>query len=145
MSRNRVASPISMTLLREFRAPEAVAVLTKHIDYRDPRTLVTDHISPYSESFPSANALVKIGLPSVGALLTKIQARDATDQARKLALWGVHSILGRTLAVARLKQEIDQAGSQEPQQKKRLQEALATMLSDPREWPPDKGRSSYEK
>ncbi|TET34604.1 MAG: hypothetical protein E3J72_13585 [Planctomycetota bacterium] len=100
---------LAIELLGEYKAEKAVKVLIKNIDYKVEKQIAggfTDWFSRY----PAANALVKIGLPSVDPLIFKIKRISDNLNMRKVCCWTLNKILGKKMAVFMLKEHISATG-----------------------------------
>ena len=109
----RGAKHLAILLLGELRASEAVPVLIKNLQYRNPRKRFTRYWE-VAGVYPAADALSKIGIPAVGPLVEYLK----TAEARRGGEWfiPVHvigKILGPALAAQRIELELEKVDDQQ--------------------------------
>ena len=129
---------LAIVLLGEWRAPEAVEVLSRNLVYYQNTggffTTDTRCESPY----PAAVALSKIGLPAIQAM-DSLVSESADPETRKVAAWTLMKIEGKDQAINRLESKIIRCGDKDLGQKRRLKSAADYIKNYEPEfklWPP---------
>ena len=154
---------LAIILLGDLRAAEGVPVLVENLEYNNPRTMdATKDETFVGEGvpfYPATDALIKIGMPSVGPLVEKLRGYSEDCLGRYLCLVMLKQILGLKLAEARLQIAIKEAETAlaedparaivrtgRPPDKAKLQAALANLMAaldrlrDPSYQPPPPGK-----
>jgi len=111
----------------DLRAVDAVGVLIKDIEFFDPCDPVGSTLG-WGERYPMAEALGKIGMPSVGPTIEKLQGYEKDGFGRRLCCWVINDVLGQKLGRIRLEMAIEVA--KDPAAKKNLTAALAYFKTD---------------
>lgn len=155
---------LAIILLGDLRAAEGVPVLVENLEYNNPRTMdATKDETFVGEGvplYPATDALIKIGMPSVGPLVEKLRGYSEDCRGRYLCLVMLKQILGLKLAEARLKIAIKEAETAlaedparaivrtgRPPDKAKLRATLANLMAaldrlrDPSYQPPPPGKS----
>lgn len=102
------AKHLSIMLLGDLRAVEAIGVLLENIEYRNPRSIVASYMD-LGGWHPAAGSLSKIGMPAIGPVLGRLAKYDKDCKGRQLCAWVIKKTLGEKLAKLRLEIAIEQA------------------------------------
>ena len=113
---------LSILLLGDLRASEAVSTLIDNIEYRNPRTLWNDAVLSIGGRYPAVEALWKIGVTAIGPTIDKLSDYETKSRGREHCCWILKQILG--VKLARLRLEIAIEETQDPIVKKNLTAAL---------------------
>ena len=103
---------VAVLLLGDLRAAEGVSVLLRDIEYRVPKTPSGGYELGLIEGpgwHPAVESLVKIGMPSVGPVIEKLDGYAENCLGRRLCLVVLKGILSPRLAKARLEIAIEEA------------------------------------
>ena len=111
---------LAIFALGDLRAADAVGVLVKGIEYYNPSERAGSYLG-LEERYPTAEALGKIGMPSVGPTLEKLRSYDEDGVGRRLCCWVINDVLGQKLGRIRLEMAIEE--TENPAAKKNLREA----------------------
>lgn len=112
---------LSILLLGDLRAIEAVPILLENLEYINPKTL--SGTIPKMLAYPAAEALSKIGMPAVDPTIKKLNEYESNSEGSNTCCWILQKILGVKLAKARIQIAIDE--TKEENIKKNLQNALS--------------------
>jgi hypothetical protein len=98
---------LSILLLGDLRAVEAVPVLIENIEYRNLRT---PWISQWDIGglYPAAEALSKIGIPALEPTIEKLSGYEKGSPGHMSCCWVVLQILGQRLGKIRLEMAIEE-------------------------------------
>lgn len=99
---------LAILLLGELRAAEAVPVLMRNIDYVNPRAADGGYALGIPGGYPAVEALIRIGMPSVDAVVKQLRTYKEACEGRRLCCVVLRDILGYNLALARLQMALDQ-------------------------------------
>jgi hypothetical protein len=107
------AKHCAMILLGDLRAAETAPVLLDNLEYRAFRYIGSTYDQKASVKgspwYPASEALVKIGMPAVEAVVEKLAGFSEDCVGRRLSVLVLDEILGRRLARARLQKAIEWA------------------------------------
>lgn len=121
---NSIVRARSMYLLGIYRAEEAVEVLTKEIDFN-----YADQTGSFSKrvwaSYPAFNALWRIGMPSIPAMIDLLKNED-DYRRRGFALLVIREVLPDSMASSYLQIKMDQIDNHKAKEKleKALQQSI---------------------
>jgi len=119
---------LSILLLGDLRASEAVPVLVENIEYENTKIIdVWGHLDK-SERYPAVEALIKIGMPSVEPVIEKMARYDKECVARYNCVFIIERILGTHLAKEKLKIVIEQ--TKDPAVRKNLEAVLPLLKTE---------------
>lgn len=118
----RDSKHLSILLLGELRAVEAVPVLIEDIGYKNPRSIVATEPLDKDGWYPAVEALSKIGMPAIEPIIKKLGGYDEECLGRELCCWVIKKVLGPRLGRVRLEIAIEE--SKKPEVKKNLQAAV---------------------
>lgn len=99
---------LAILLLGDIRATEAVPVLLDNLEYRNPRELAGSY-PDVDGLYPAAEALSKIGMPTVGPTIEKLGRYTEDSLARELCCWVITKVLGTRLGRLRVEIAIEEA------------------------------------
>ena len=99
---------LSILLLGDLRAVEAVPVLLENLEYKNPKTIVVWEQLGIGGGYPAAEALSKIGMPAVGPTIDKLGAYPPEARGNLVCSWILREILGVRLARLRLQIAIEE-------------------------------------
>jgi len=103
----RDSKHLAVLLLGDLRAVEAVPVLLENLEYKNPRSIVTEYLDK-GGWYPAAEALSKIGMPAVGPTIDKLGVSAQKSKSSELCCWVLKKILGVRLARLRLQITIEE-------------------------------------
>lgn len=113
-------------ILGEYRFEQAVDSLSQVITMEDKRPVSIQKSEQYRPRFPAAHALIRIGNPSVPAMIRNLEC-SADEKVQKLSLLVIIYIDGEEVAQAVLKSAIGKQDN--PEKKAKLQLVLETVAS----------------
>ncbi len=126
----------AVRLLGEYRAADGARVLIKNLDYSPKRTLVLREEEGPLTRYPAAEALARIGSPTIDYVLACWTSGDISDQQRRLLAFLVYRLDGRELGRARLEIARSQAEGSRKRHLSRLIDLYdRTDFQDVRQWP----------
>lgn len=99
---------LSLLLLGDLRAVEAVLVLLENLEYKNPKTILVWEQLGIGGWYPAAEALSKIGTPAVGPTIDKLGAYPPEARGNLICCWILREILGVRLARLRLQIAIEE-------------------------------------
>jgi hypothetical protein len=99
---------LSILLLGELRATEAVPVFLANLEYKNPRSIVGGFMD-VGGGYPAAEALSRIGMPAVDLTVAKLGQLDPKSKTANTCCWILKEILGVKLARARIHIAIEEA------------------------------------
>ena len=100
---------LSILLLGDLRAIQAVPILIENLAYKNPREIVADaRIGGSGGYYPAAEALSKIGLPAVGSVIDKLGKYGGQEEGHRICCWIIREILGPRLGKVRLEMAIEE-------------------------------------
>jgi hypothetical protein len=102
---------LSILLLGDLRASEAVPVLVTQLEYINPREL-EGSARDQSTFHPAAEALSKVGMPAVDPTVEKLASLGPKNKSGALCCWILRKTLGVKLGRARLQIAIDETRSE---------------------------------
>jgi len=102
---------LSILLLGDLRASEAVPALLTQLQYINPRELYGSR-PDQGGWHPAAEALSKIGMPAVGPTIEKLASLGPRNKSGELCCWILRKILGVKLGRARLQIAIEETRSE---------------------------------
>jgi hypothetical protein len=118
---------LSILLLGDIRAVEAVPVLLDNLEYHNPRELAGSY-QDVNGLYPAAEALSKIGMPAVGPTIKKLGDYAPNSKGSEICCWILKKILGVRLARLRLQIAIEE--TRDEAVKKNLSAALPYFKTD---------------
>jgi len=98
---------LAVLLLGDLRAVEAVPVLLENLEYKNPRSIVTEYLDK-GGWYPAVEALSKIGIPAIGPTIEKLGRYPPKSKGNELCCWMLKKILGVKLARLRLQIAIEE-------------------------------------
>jgi len=113
---------LAIMLVGEFRAIEAIPVLIENIEYINPKSIVSDEMISIVDYSPSAEALVKIGMPTIEPVIEKLGTYDRDCLGRQICAWIIKEVLGVKLGRYKLQLAIEE--TKDAKVKKNLQAVL---------------------
>ena len=99
---------LSILLLGDLRAAEAVPVLLDNIEYINPKYNTISYLSDYL-LYPSVEALIRIGLPAVEPVIEKLSGYNEECTAKRNCCEVLIEMLGPRMALFRLEIAIEEA------------------------------------
>jgi hypothetical protein len=102
------AKHLTIVLLGDLHAVEAVPVLLDNLEYRNPNILVVTSYLEEGQLYPAAEALSKIGMPSVGPVIDKLGRYGEQEKGHSICRWIIREILGPRLGKVRLEMAIEE-------------------------------------
>jgi hypothetical protein len=130
-------------ILGDFRAIEAIPVLIENIEYVNPKTIVSDELLTISGWNPSAEALAKIGMPSIDPVIGKLGTYDKECQGRKNCVWIIKKVLGVKLGRYKLQLAIEETKNETV--KKNLQAILPSFKTQQEQLDAERARRDKQK
>lgn len=118
---------LAVFMLGDLRSVDAVSILVKEIEYYNPRERAGSFLGE-EERYPAAEALGKIGMPSIGPTIEKLKSYEKDGVGRRLCCWVINDVLGQKLGRIRLEMAIEEA--KDSAAKKNLTAALAYFKTD---------------
>lgn len=112
---------LSILLLGDLRATEAIPLLLDNITYLNPKYQTPSYLSA-KDKYPAVESLIKIGIPAVQPVIEKLGTYDKASFARKNCCRILKEILG--LRLAQLKLQIAIEETKEPTVKQNLTSVL---------------------
>lgn len=112
---------LSILLLGDLRATEAIPVLLDNLEYKNPKSIDGGYLD-IGGAYPAAEALSKIGMPAVEAIVERLGDYDPKSNRSKICRWIIEAILGTRLARTRLEIAIEE--TREANVKENLRAAL---------------------
>ncbi len=119
---------LSILLLGDLRAVEAVPVLLENLEYKNPKSLYVDEPLDKGGWHPAAESLSKIGMPAVEPTIKKLSSYEPNSKGSELCCWILKKIMGVRLARLRLQIAIEE--TQDKAAKKNLISALPYFKTD---------------
>ncbi len=98
---------LSMLLLGDLHADEAVPVLLKNLEYKNPRSEFGGYMGS-GGWYPAAESLSKIGIKAVDPVIKKLTSYDPNSKGSNLCCWILKEILGDKLARYKLQLTIEE-------------------------------------
>jgi hypothetical protein len=98
---------LSILLLGDLRAVEAVDILLENLTYKNPKSLESSEALSQGGWYPAAEALSKIGMPAVEPIIKKLGSYKPNSKGSDLCCWILKEILGVKLARLRLQIAIE--------------------------------------
>lgn len=99
---------LSILLLGDLRAAEAVPILLDNLEYENIKSIDPYRLIGPDEWYPAVEALYKIGIPSVDPVIKKLGTYDKKCVARDNCCFILRAILGTKLALYRLEIAIEE-------------------------------------
>ncbi len=97
---------LAILLIGDMRANESIPVLFDNLEYRNPRELAGSYLG-IGGLYPAAEALSKIGMPSVGPVIDKLGRYGEQEKGHSICCWIIKEILGPRLGKVRLEMAIE--------------------------------------
>jgi len=108
----------AMLVLGELRSASSVPLLVRYLGFTPSKSVVMDH--PVLETYPAAEALAKIGMPSLGPLIELYKERPNVTRYQTFLI--LDEVLGRDLMRAYLQSAI--AAEKNPEKRAILKQIL---------------------
>lgn len=119
---------LSILLLGEMRADEAVPVLLENLEYENPDQENSFQMIQREAFYPAVNSLIKIGMSAVEPVIKKMVKYDKDCISRQNCVFILRYILGIPLARERLKIYIEETN--DPIAKKNIESVLPLFKTD---------------
>ncbi len=119
---------LSILLLGDLRAIEAIPVLLDNLEYKNPRKRAVPELLNKDGWYPAVEALSKIGMPAVEPTIRKLSGYEPNSKGSELCCWILKKILGVRLARLRLQIAIEE--TRDKGAKKNLTVALPYFKTD---------------
>jgi len=124
----RDSKHLSILLLGELRATEAIEVLFENLTYGNPLNVTKWYPPPPWENYPALGALIKIGMPALPGALELLKTSE-DERERENCYWLIRQVLGietgRFVVASAVREERD------PERKSRLEAALKKWFPEP--------------
>ena len=119
---------LAMLVLGDIRASEAIPVLLENLDYKNPRSIMTEYLGKESW-YPAVEALSKIGMPAIGPVIGKLGEYEKDGLGRELCCWIIKDVLGERLGRVRLEMAIEE--EKKAAVRKNLRAAMSKYFAKP--------------